>query len=151
MKKIDQKLARFEFNKKTLKRLKADGLISDPMTDVDFEFLDRLKKIWVNHWYLSQMSMQHSKETREAIMVLPGYSKIDRYVLNTYLNLGEGKTLTIKVILQRIESFFGVGIYDRNSVKRIRQVAYNLRRQSQNKTRARLLFELGLLDKTTPD
>jgi len=139
----------FEFSEKILKRMVRDKIISDPITEEDDIFLDKLKSIWQSNWYLGQMAMGKSEETRKAILLFPNFSKIDRYVLNTYLNLEVGEKISVKTIVERIKTYFGVVNYGGNDVIRIRQTAYNLRRETRNKSKDWVAYELDLLDKLT--
>ncbi len=136
---------RFEFSEKILARMVFDRVISSTLTEEDNIFISRLKMIWTDDWYVTQMCKRFRPEKRALILAFPNFNKIERYILNSYLNLEPDVKLPVAVMSEKIEIFLGVNNYDRSNIKRIRQIAYNLRRGSRRKTKNNRMLELALL------
>lgn len=135
----------FEFSEKILARLVFDGVISSTPSEEDMKFIFRLKRIWTNEWYIAQMCKRFRPEKRALILAFPDFNKIERYILNSYLNLEPDVKLPVAALSEKIEIFLGVKNYDKSNIKRIRQIAYNLRRSSRRKSKKNIMLELALL------
>lgn len=128
---------------KALKRMINDGLISESLTESDQHALSILCRIWSSEWYVAQMNKMFKPDKRALMLAFPDFGKIDRYILNTYLNMKPKIRVSIKEMSNRIREFYHAE-YSILKIKRIRQIAYNLRRYSRGKTRRQLVALLAL-------
>ena len=82
------------------------------------------------------------------MLAFPDFNKIQLYILNTYLKLEPGVKLRVPVVVDRIHTYLGVPNYDKADITRIRQIAYNIRKNSNPKMKKDKMIELALLEKT---
>ena len=137
----------FEFSEKITRKLVRDGLISRRITDDDLYFMGLLKRVWTDEWYVAQMCKRFRPEKRAVMLAFPDYNKIQRYILKSYLKLAPGVKLRVPVVVDRIHTYLGVTNYDKADIIRIRQIAYNIRRNSHKNAKTEQMIELALLEK----
>ncbi len=130
--------------RKVLTRLAADGLISLPLSETDHCVLALLIKIWSSEWYVAQMNKSFKPDKRAVMLAFPDLGKADRYVLNAYLNLKPHQRVSLKAMGGLVRKHLQVD-YPEVKIKRIRQMAYNLKRLDRQTSRKRTLFQLALL------
>ena len=139
----------FEFSEKITRKLVRDGLISRRITDDDLYFMGLLKRVWADEWYVAQMCKMFRPEKRAMMLAFPDFNKIQRYILKSYLKLAPGVKLRVPVVVDRIHTYLGVTNYDKADIIRIRQIAYNIRKNSNPKMKKDKMIELALLEKTS--
>ena len=137
----------FEFSDKITRKLVRDGLISRRIADDDLYFMGLLKRVWTDEWYVAQMCKRFRPEKRAVMLAFPDFNKIQRYILNSYLKLAPGLKLRVPAVVDRIHTYLGVTNYDKADIIRIRQIAYNIRRNSNKKMKIDKMIELALLEK----
>lgn len=127
-------------SKKALKRMIDDGLISEPLTESDQQTLSILCRIWSSEWYVAQMNKTFRPDKRALMLAFPNFGKIDRYILSCFIpDEFKPKTkVTIKGISKYIRDFYHVE-YPDLKIRRVRQIAYNMLRNSRGETRRRFL------------
>lgn len=103
-----------------------------------------LCRIWTSEWYVAQMNKSFDLDKRAVMLAFPNFGKIDRYVLSSYLNLKPEEKISVKKMGERIRKFFQLE-YPEDDIKRIRQIAYNLRRKSRDAPRKQLIIQLAML------
>ncbi len=130
--------------RKVLTRLAADGLISLPLSETDHCALTLLSKIWSSEWYVAQMNKSFKPDKRAVMLAFPDLGKADRYVLNAYLNLKPHQRVSLKAMGGLVRKHLQVN-YPEVNIKRMRQIAYNLKRLDRQTSRKRTLFQLALL------
>ena len=127
-----------------LERLIVDGFVATPLTQNDRKFLTALARLWKDEWYVAQMNKSFTVDKRAMMLAFPDFGKIERYVLSSFLNLKPGMKLSVKEVSRRIILHFKVE-YPAAKIRRVRQIAYNLRRQERGKTRKRFVIQMALL------
>ena len=137
----------FEFSEKITRKLMRDGLISRRITDDDLYFMGLLKRVWTDEWYVAQMCKMFRPEKRAVMLAFPDFNKIQRYILKAYLKLAPGVKLRVPVVVDRIHTYLGVTNYDKADIIRIRQIAYNIRRNSHKNVKIDQMITLALLEK----
>ena len=137
----------FEFSEKITRKLMRDGLISRRITDDDLYFMGLLKRVWTDEWYVAQMCKMFRPEKRAVMLAFPDFNKIQRYILKAYLKLAPGLKLRVPVVVDRIHTYLGVTNYDKADIIRIRQIAYNIRRNSHKNVKIDQMIALALLEK----
>ncbi len=137
----------FEFSEKITRKLVRDGLISRRITDDDLYFMGLLKRVWTDEWYVAQMCKRFRPEKRAVMLAFPDFNKIQRYILKSYLKLAPGVKLRVPVVVDRIHTYLGVTNYDKADIIRIRQIAYNIRRNSHKNVKTDQMIALALLEK----
>jgi len=129
---------------RVLERLIEDSIVAAPLSQQDRKFLSALGRIWKDEWYVAQMNKSFTVDKRAMMLAFPDFGKIERYVLSSYLNLKPGMKLSVKEVIRRIRQHFKVE-YPAAKIRRVRQIAYNLRRQERGKTRKRFVIQMALL------
>lgn len=137
-------------SRKVLRRLARDGIITFPLSEADQRLMSALCRIWTSEWYVAQMNKAFRLDKRAVMLAFPEFGKIDRYVLSTFLNLKPQEKLSVRKIAERIRKFFHVD-YSDDDIKRIRQIAYNLRRKSRGATRRQIILQFAMLQEAHED
>lgn len=127
-----------------LERLVDDGIVKPPFSEHDRNFLTALSRIWRDEWYVAQMNKSFTVDKRAMMLAFPEFGKIERYILSSYLNLKPGMKLSVKEMTRRIREHFKLD-YPSSKIRRVRQIAYNLRRQERGKARKRFVIQMALL------
>lgn len=127
-----------------LERLVEDGFVATPLTQNDRKFLSALARFWKDEWYVAQMNKSFTVDKRAMMLAFPDFGKIERYVLSSFLNLKPGMKLSVKEVNRRIIQHFKVE-YPAAKIRRVRQIAYNMRREDRSKTRKRFVIQMALL------
>ena len=127
-----------------LERLIVDGFVATPLTQNDRKFLTALARLWKDEWYVAQMNKSFTVDKRAMMLAFPDFGKIERYVLSSFLNLKPGMKLSVKEVSRRIILHFKVE-YPAAKIRRVRQIAYNMRRGDRGKTRKRFVIQMALL------
>jgi len=127
-----------------IERMVEDGIVEEPFSEHDRKFLAALSRIWKDEWYVAQMNKSFTADKRAVMLAFPDFGKIERYILSSYLNLKPGMKLNVKEVTRRIREHFKVD-YPASKIRRVRQIAYNLRRQERGKTKKRFVIQMALL------
>ncbi len=130
--------------RKVVTRLVEDGLITLPLAESDQHALALLNRIWATEWYVAQMNKCFKPDKRAVMLAFPELGKIDRYVLNSYLNLEPKVRVSVREMVGRVRKHFHTE-YSDQKIKRLRQMAYNLKRDTRGKSRKRTMIQLALL------
>ena len=127
-----------------IERLVEDGIVEEAFSEHDRKFLTALSRIWKDEWYVAQMNKTFKADKRAVMLAFPDFGKIERYILSSYLNLKPGMKLNMKEMTRRIREHFKLD-YPASKIRRVRQIAYNLRRQERGKTKKRFVIQMALL------
>lgn len=127
-----------------LERLIEDDIVEEPLTANDKKFLAALSRFWKDEWYVAQMNKAFTPDKRAVMLAFPDFGKIERYILSSYLNLKPGMKLNVKEMTRRIREHFKLE-YPASKIRKVRQIAYNMRRQERGKTRKRFVIQMALL------
>ena len=127
-----------------LERLIEDDIVAEPFTESDRKFLTALSRLWKDEWYVAQMNKSFTPDKRAIMLAFPDFGKIERYILSSYLNLKPGMKLNVREMTRRIREHFKLE-YPAAKIRRVRQIAYNMRRQERGKTRKRFVIQMALL------
>ena len=136
--------------RKVLRRLAADGIVAFPLSEADRKVIEALSRIWTSEWYVAQMNKSFGLDKRAAMLAFPNFGRIDRYVLSTYLNLQPQEKISVRKMASRVRKFFRME-YPEDDIKRIRQIAYNLRRESRTAARKQIVILLAMLQEANTD
>lgn len=128
---------------KVYQRLIKDGIIGEDITDDDIRGLSFLAHVWGNRVYLKMQLAALRKKERAELVLFPNFSKIELYILRTYLNLPEGKSIEVNDIKQRLKKYMGVRV-STATIRRVRGKAYNLRLAKQRGRRDKIAAVLDL-------
>ncbi len=130
-------------SREVLERLVEDGIIAVPFSEQDRNVLTALSLIWKDEWYVAQMNKSFKPDKRVMMLAFPDFGKIERYILSSYLNLKPGMKISIKKMASRIQMYFKLD-YPVFKIRRVRQIAYNLRRHERRNTRKQVIIQLAL-------
>ena len=136
--------------RKALIRLVEDGFITLPLAECDRQALALLNRVWATEWYVAQMNKCFKPDKRAVMLAFPELGKIDRYVLNSYLNLKPKVRVSVREMVGRVRKYFHAE-YPEQKIKRLRQMAYNLKRGTRGKSRQRTMIQLAMLREVTSD
>ena len=145
---LEQAAAKFRpVSLKALKRMVDQGLVSEPLNEVDQHALSVLSLLWADEWYVAQMNMSFRPEKRALMLAFPNFGKIERYILNSYLPDEHKKKSRVSVheVAKRLRDHFHLD-YSEFKIKRIRQIAYNMLRSTRGEWR-RLYLALSALER----
>lgn len=134
---------------KALKRMFDDGLISAPLNEGDRLAMALLSRLWSNEWYVAQMNISFKPAKRAMMLAFPNFGKIERYILSSFLP-GENDNkfrVSVKDVSNNLRNYFHIE-YPEFKIKRIRQIAYNMRRSNRGE-RKKLYLSLSALEKET--
>ena len=130
--------------RKVMTRLAEDGLISQPLVESDHHALALLNQVWASEWYVAQMNKTFKPDKRAMMLAFPDLGKVDRYVLNRYLNLKPHERVSLKAMAGLVRKHLHVE-YPEFKIIRMRQRAYNLKRFDRQHSRKRTMCQLALL------
>jgi len=122
--------ASFRIPVKVIARMEREGLISLPLDDLGISALSVMGQVWGRTWFVAEV-MKSVRNVRDKVMLLlfPGYDKIDRYILKTFLGEANLKSLPSEVVNFRVKRAFGADI-ELARVRRLRKVAREIRRKN---------------------
>jgi hypothetical protein len=142
---IDDALETFKpISREVLERLVKDRIVAVPFSEIDRNFLTAFGRICKDEWYVAQMNKSFTTDKRAMMLAFPNFGKIERYILSSHLNLKPGMKLSVKEMTKRIRQHFKLD-YPAAKIRKVRQIAYNLRRQERGKTRNRFIIQMALL------
>lgn len=132
---------------KALKRMAAEGLLTEPLGKEDQHALKLLSRLWADEWYVAQMNMSFKSDKRALMLAFPNFGKIERYILSSYIpKEHESKIrVSVKDVVNNLRIYFHIE-YPENKIKRIRQIAYNMLRNCRGERR-RLYLSLTALER----
>lgn len=134
---------------KALKRMVDEGLLSEPLNEEDQHALSVLSQLWSDEWYVAQMNMSFKPNKRALMLAFPNFGKIERYILNSYLPNEHKKKSRVSVheVSVRLRDHFHIN-YPEFKIKRIRQIAYNMLRNTRGDYRRQYLALSAIERKT---
>jgi len=112
---------------KLLWRLCREGIICNPVADMDLRGLAMISDIWRREWFLRMALAEFSQARREELIRKPELNRVERYVLTCYLNAREGERIQARDIIARVKHYLNAPVSTRQ-VHRIRAMAYEIRR-----------------------
>ena len=134
---------------KALKRMFDEGLISAPLNEEDQHAISILSRLWSDEWYVAQMNLSFKPAKRAMMLAFPNFGKIERYILSSFLPDEYDKKIRVNVkdVSKNLRNYFHIE-YPEFKIKRIRQIAYNMRRSTRGECRS-LYLSLSALEKET--
>jgi len=134
---------------KALKRMVDEGLLSEPLDEVDQHTLSVLSRIWSDEWYVAQMNMTFRPEKRALMLAFPHFGKVERYILSSYLPGKYKKKARVSVseVSKNLRDYLNID-YPDFKIKRVRQIAYNMLRSTRGEVR-KLYLSLSALERET--
>jgi len=112
---------------KLLWKMVREGVIGDPVADMDLRGLAIISDIWRREWFLRMALAEFSQTRREELIRKPELNRVERYVLTCYLNAKEGERIQTGVIIDRVKHYLNAPVSTKQ-VHRIRAMAYEIRR-----------------------
>lgn len=112
---------------KVLYRLRADGVIGDPVSDADLRGLAMIGHMWGQVWYIRNMMSRLSQAYRRKIFLEPEMSRAERYALSCYLNAKPGERILVKDIIGKVKHYLHTSLTEQQ-VAKVREIAYDIRR-----------------------
>lgn len=112
---------------KLLWKMCREGIICNPVADMDLRGLAMISDIWRKEWFLRMALAEFSQARREELIRKPELNRVERYVLSCYLNAREGERIQTGVIIDRVKHYLGAPV-SAKQVHRVRAMAYEIRR-----------------------
>jgi len=131
--------------KRVLLYLNREGLIQDPLCQEDRLGLQFLEKIWGKVEVLRPQLTRLSRKARLSFVTTAGLpSKWERYAFTRFRNQKQGSSLTMRTLVEEIESTFGFSLSSQQvkALGKIRnrvQVARHRQKKSKPKKDGHLL------------
>ncbi|TYO96803.1 hypothetical protein EDC39_11291 [Geothermobacter ehrlichii] len=115
-----------------VERLHRDGIIDDPVSELDLKGLVILSHVRGRAWYMRKMLAPLPRGYRLKILQEGDLSRAERYALSCYLEAKKGERVFVQDVMQRVHDYLGVEL-GRKQVERIRAIAYDIRRGKSRK------------------
>lgn len=140
---LREAVAAFGIPAKIITRMEKEGLICIPLDDAGVNALSVISRLMSQTWFLAESLRGIKARERTMLLLFPDYNKIDRYILNTFLNLPVVKNLPTEVMKYRVKLAYSANV-DENRIRKLREVAVNIRLKQKK-------FVLGKLSLTYAD
>lgn len=112
---------------KLLWKMCREGIICDPVADMDLRGLAMISQVWRREWFLRMALAEFSQARREELIRKPELNRVERYVLTCYLNAREGERIQTRDIIARVKHYLDAPV-SAKQVHCIRAMAYEIRR-----------------------
>lgn len=112
---------------KLLWKMCREGIICNPVADMDLRGLAIISQVWRREWFLRMALAEFSQTRREELIRKPELNRAERYVLTCYLNAKEGERIQTRDIIARVKHYLNAPVSTKQ-VQRIRAMAYEIRR-----------------------
>jgi hypothetical protein len=112
---------------KLLWRICREGIICNPVADMDLRGLAMVGQIWRREWFLRMALSEFSQTRREELIRKPELTRVERYMLTCYLNAKEGERIQTSNIIALVEHYLNARV-SAKQVHPIRALAYEIRR-----------------------
>ena len=107
-------------------RMEKEGLIGFPLDEAGIHALSVLSRLWGRSWFVGASLKGIRARERTMLFLFPGYDKIDRYILNTFLGETFMKKVPTEVLRYRVKMAFGAHV-ESQRISNLRKVAADVR------------------------
>ena len=107
-------------------RMEKEGLIGFPLDEQCIQALSVLSRLWGQTWFVGASLKGIRARERTMLFLFPGYDKIDRYILNTFLGEPCMKKVPTEVLRYRVKMAFGAHV-ESQRISSLRKVAADVR------------------------
>ena len=118
--------AAFGMPENIIVRMAKEGLISLPLDDNGVRALSVLGQLWDRNWFIAAALKAKRARERTMLLLFPEYSKVDRYLLNTFLNENGRRYLATDLLKYRVKMAFGAHV-DTQRIQDLRKAAAKIR------------------------
>lgn len=118
--------AAFGIPENVIVRMAREGLIGLPLDDDGVRALSVLGQLWDRNWFIAAALKAKRARERTMLLLFPEYSKVDRYILNTFLNEDGKKYLATSLLQYRVRMALGAHV-DTQRIQELRKVAARIR------------------------
>jgi hypothetical protein len=120
-------------------RLVRKGIISLPPKPEQQPVFEVLKEVWGDDWYMRNMVSKVRKRDREMLVYFPLLGRVEKYVLNIYLN--DKKRIMVEDVQAKIKKSYGT-TFPRERILAIRNIAKRYKgRHETNAEKERILLQ----------
>jgi hypothetical protein len=116
----------FRLPSKFITRMEKEGLIIFPLDDASIRILSALSHLWGQPWFIAASLKGVRARERTMLLLFPEYDKIDRYILNTFMNETCMKKVSTEVLRYRVKIAFAADV-DVQRIRDLRKVAADVR------------------------
>lgn len=120
------------------------GVVHRDLDESEVKALAILSQIWGDDQFLKMQMMGKRKAKRFEIALFPQYSKAELFVLKLYLRCKEGEKLSIDHIQDLSLAYLKFRL-PRPLIEKMRDAAYNLRRNKRSERKDITSFLLSFL------
>jgi len=107
-------------------RMEKEGLIGFPLDEAGIHALSVISQLWARPWFVGASLKGIRARERTMLFLFPGYDKIDRYILNTFLGEPCMKKVPTEVLRYRVKMAFGAHV-ESQRISSLRKVAADVR------------------------
>ena len=100
--KLKEATETFRIPAKILARMEKEGLIGFPLDEAGIQALAVLSRLWGRPWFIGESLRGIKVRERTMLLLFPDYNKIDRYILNTFMNEPCMKKVSTEVLRYRV-------------------------------------------------
>lgn len=124
--KLKEATETFRIPAKILARMEKEGLIGFPLDEAGIQALAVLSRLWGRPWFIGESLKGIKVRERTMLLLFPDYNKIDRYILNTFMNEPGMKKVSTEVLRYRVKLAFAADV-DVQRIRDLRKAAANVR------------------------
>ena len=124
--KLKEATETFRIPAKILARMEKEGLIGFPLDEAGIQALAVLSRLWGRPWFIGESLRGIKVRERTMLLLFPDYNKIDRYILNTFMNEPCMKKVSTEVLRYRVKMAFAADV-DVQRIRDLRKAAANVR------------------------
>lgn len=120
-------------------RLVQKGVITLPPEPEHLPIIEALKEVWGDEWYMRNMVARVRKRDREMLVHFPMLGRVDKYVLNIFLN--KKSRTTIESVQTKVKKSYGTN-YPKEKVIAMRNMANRYKGEHEtNALKEKLLLQ----------
>ena len=123
---LKEAVKEFGIPARIIARMEKEGLIGFPLDEQCIQALSVLSRLWGQPWFVGASLKGIRARERTMLFLFPGYDKIDRYILNTFLGEPCMKKVPTEVLRYRVKMAFGAHV-ESQRISSLRKVAADVR------------------------
>lgn len=124
---LEEAARQFKMPLDDLKKMKGEGLLSDPLAPGEINNLSFLSYFWDDPFWIQRQLMQRNRKARIAFIRTVDLSKTETYIFNRYYNARKGRHLSVSTIASELNKYYGVPV-----TKDLKKKIYAIRKKAQD-------------------
>ena len=113
-----------------LSRMEKEGLIGFPLDEASIQALSVLSQLWGRPWFIGESLKGIKVREKTMLLLFPDYNKVDRYVINTFLNAPDIASVSLDLLRYRVKVAFAADV-DLHRLRDLRKTASDIKRKKR--------------------